>query len=234
MNYKRTSHHHIQLYLHYYRWTTRYPYVIKLNYFFIIIDELQENLTSPYSIIYLHYHRWTTRYPYVTYKTQSYFHHYYRWTTRYPYVTYNKTQSYFHYYTDELQEKQLMEVATKEVLLGLFPVRLNRTEWDSKPLKDFLVILRECFNDIKAKDIQEKRKAIERLLSSNTTPHYHGRHKRAAGGNHKHEFTDENKYFQHHILHELTHAFHLGSMVILTILLIEVGVLKSTLLTRNL
>ncbi|XP_060075063.1 uncharacterized protein LOC132554769 [Ylistrum balloti] len=128
---------------------------------------------------------------------------------------------------DELQEKQQMEVYTKSVLLDLFPVRLNKTSWDKKPLSDILVILRECFDDVKATDIQEKRIALEKLLS-NTTPHswHHlehvkGRHKRAAGGNHQHSFQDKNKYIQHHILHELTHAFHLGSMVILTILLIE-------------
>lgn len=51
--------------------------------------------------------------------------------------------------------------------------------------------------------------------------HLHSRRKRGAGGNHKHDMfqTDSAKY-RHYVLHELTHAFHLGSMVILTFLVL--------------
>lgn len=51
--------------------------------------------------------------------------------------------------------------------------------------------------------------------------HHHARKKRGAGGNHKHDMfqTDSAKY-RHYMLHELTHAFHLGSMVILTFLIL--------------
>lgn len=51
--------------------------------------------------------------------------------------------------------------------------------------------------------------------------HHHARRKRGAGGNHKHDMfqTDSAKY-RHYMLHELTHAFHLGSMVILTFLVL--------------
>lgn len=51
--------------------------------------------------------------------------------------------------------------------------------------------------------------------------HVHSRRKRGAGANHKHDMfqTDSAKY-RHYMLHELTHAFHLGSMVILTFLVL--------------
>ncbi|XP_060580247.1 uncharacterized protein LOC132737035 isoform X1 [Ruditapes philippinarum] len=51
--------------------------------------------------------------------------------------------------------------------------------------------------------------------------HVHSRKKRGAGANHKHDMfqTDAAKY-RHYMLHELTHAFHLGSMVILTFLVL--------------
>lgn len=51
--------------------------------------------------------------------------------------------------------------------------------------------------------------------------HVHSRKKRGAGANHKHDMfqTDSAKH-RHYMLHELTHAFHLGSMVILTFLVL--------------
>ncbi|XP_052245129.1 uncharacterized protein LOC127854135 [Dreissena polymorpha] len=49
--------------------------------------------------------------------------------------------------------------------------------------------------------------------------HLH-RKKRGAGGNHKHDMLDEKEKQRHYMLHELTHAFHLGSMVILTFLVL--------------
>lgn len=51
--------------------------------------------------------------------------------------------------------------------------------------------------------------------------HTHSRRKRAAGGNHKHDmFQTDSAKIRHYMLHELTHAFHLGSMVILTFLVL--------------
>ena len=50
--------------------------------------------------------------------------------------------------------------------------------------------------------------------------HSHKRVKRWAGPNHRHEYLNDADMRRHYMLHELTHAFHLGSMVILTILVL--------------
>ncbi|KAL4224865.1 Voltage-gated hydrogen channel 1 [Mactra antiquata] len=51
--------------------------------------------------------------------------------------------------------------------------------------------------------------------------HTHTRRKRGAGGDHKHDiFQTDAAKVRHYMLHELTHAFHLGSMVILTFLVL--------------
>jgi len=50
--------------------------------------------------------------------------------------------------------------------------------------------------------------------------HVHKRRKRGAGANRKHDMLSESARYRHIMLHELTHAFHLGSMVILTFLVL--------------
>ena len=51
-------------------------------------------------------------------------------------------------------------------------------------------------------------------------PHAHERFRRGAGPNHRHEYLTDAAMHRHYMLHELTHAFHLGSMVILTVLVL--------------
>jgi hypothetical protein len=136
-----------------------------------------------------------------------------------------------------------MEKHAKDTLLNLFPERFNKTTYEKASLEEIMVIMKECFDELKKDGKVNK-------LDKATFPHIHksdggdhhvhgnhdshgghgnhgshgSRHRRGAGGNHQHSFKDQEKYINHHILHELTHAFHLGSMVILTVLLVEVRV----------
>ncbi|CAC5362834.1 unnamed protein product [Mytilus coruscus] len=128
---------------------------------------------------------------------------------------------------DELHEKQLMESEAKKIIFDLFPGRFNRSGYDEAEFESILVILRDCFQEVQGPEItriQNKFAAeVEKRLHKghHHDNHHHHLHKRGSGGNHKHTFKDSHKIYTHHILHELTHAFHLGSFVILTILLLE-------------
>ena len=135
--------------------------------------------------------------------------------------------------SDELHEKQLMEKEAKQVLFDMFPERFNHSDYKKAGLDELMVILRECFKDIENKhghhsaDPESRIHALEKTLThvhEDGSHHVHHRTKRGAGGDHTHIFQDEQKYAEHHILHELTHAFHLGSMVILTVLLVIVSI----------
>lgn len=74
---------------------------------------------------------------------------------------------------------------------------------------------------------------LESLIAGMKHDHFHDhghhehsdfhthRRKRGAGGDHKHDiFQTDAAKVRHYMLHELTHAFHLGSMVILTFLVL--------------
>lgn len=129
---------------------------------------------------------------------------------------------------DELQEKTLMENHAKETLLNLFPERFNKTNYEKASLEEIMVIMKECFDELRKDGTLKGKNKLEHALSPHSHPpnggehHVHGhRKRRGAGGNHQHTFHDKEKHINHHILHELTHAFHLGSMVILTVLLVE-------------
>ncbi|KAK3103453.1 hypothetical protein FSP39_019368, partial [Pinctada imbricata] len=134
---------------------------------------------------------------------------------------------------DELHEKQLMEQEAKRVLFEIFPERFNHSDYKKAGLDELMVILKECFRDLQDgsgkfalktdRDPSSHVNAIQQGLThvhDDGTHHVHHRSKRGAGGDHEHAFQDKQKYAEHHILHELTHAFHLGSMVILTVLLV--------------
>ncbi|VDI16053.1 Hypothetical predicted protein [Mytilus galloprovincialis] len=128
---------------------------------------------------------------------------------------------------DELHEKQLMESEAKKIIFDLFPGRFNRSGYDEAEFESILLILRDCFQEVNGPEITRIQNkfaaAVEKQLHKdhNHANHHHHLHKRGSGGNHKHTFKDSHKIYTHHILHELTHAFHLGSFVILTILLLE-------------
>ncbi|KAJ8299343.1 hypothetical protein KUTeg_023403 [Tegillarca granosa] len=129
---------------------------------------------------------------------------------------------------DELYEKELMEREAKNVLLDLFPEKLNKTNYAKTSLEDILVIVRECFRDLREQGLDRLFEKVHFDALQKKSQHKNHeennvsvRNKRAAGENHDHHFKDPKKYHSHHILHELTHAFHLGSMVILTLLVIE-------------
>ncbi|XP_062580277.1 uncharacterized protein LOC134242206 [Saccostrea cucullata] len=129
---------------------------------------------------------------------------------------------------DELQEKTLMEMHAKETLTKLFPARFNKSTYESASLEEILVIMKECFDKLQKDNPHMNGEKLAKAVSNHPHPHEGGGHhvhgkrmRRGAGGNHKHTFRDQEKFLSHHILHELTHAFHLGSMVILTVLLIE-------------
>ncbi|XP_063398319.1 uncharacterized protein LOC134701583 [Mytilus trossulus] len=128
---------------------------------------------------------------------------------------------------DELHEKQLMESEAKKIIFDLFPGRFNRSGYDEAEFESILLILRDCFQEVNGPEITRIQNkfaaAVEKQLHKghNHANHHHHLHKRGSAGNHKHTFKDSHKIYTHHILHELTHAFHLGSFVILTILLLE-------------
>lgn len=120
-----------------------------------------------------------------------------------------------------------MEKHAKDTLLNLFPERFNKTTYEKASLEEIMVIMKECFDELKrdGKVTMDKASFPHIHQTDGGGHHVHGkRHRRAAGGNHQHSFKDQEKYINHHILHELTHAFHLGSMVILTVLLVEVRI----------
>lgn len=123
-----------------------------------------------------------------------------------------------------------MENHAKETLLNLFPERFNKTNYEKASLEEIMVIMKECFDELRKDGTLKGKSKLEHALSPHSHPpnggehHVHGhRKRRGAGGNHQHTFHDKEKHINHHILHELTHAFHLGSMVILTVLLVEVN-----------
>lgn len=131
--------------------------------------------------------------------------------------------------SDELQEKQLMEDQAKKIIFDLFPGRFNRTGYLEAEFETILIILRDCFQEVKGPEMSKiQRKFIQEVERRLPNEHHHDHHghvhRRAAGGHHKHTFKDSHKIYTHHILHELTHAFHLGSLVILTILVFEVNI----------
>ena len=118
-----------------------------------------------------------------------------------------------------------MENHAKKTLFEIFPERFNKTDYEKTSLEHIVVILKECFYDLKKNETERvKHMHTHTHAPEKTSHHVHPRtrKRRAAGGNHQHSFHDKEKSINHHILHELTHAFHLGSMVILTVLLVEV------------
>jgi hypothetical protein len=124
-----------------------------------------------------------------------------------------------------------MEDQAKRIIFDLFPGRFNKSGYDEAEFESILVILRDCFQEVKGPEItriQNKFVAeVERRFPKDHHHDHHGHiHKRSVGGNHKHTFKDSQKIYTHHILHELTHAFHLGSLVILTILVLEVNTIS--------
>lgn len=121
-----------------------------------------------------------------------------------------------------------MENHAKKTLFEIFPERFNKSDYEKTSLEHIVVILKECFNDLKKNETSKISERTKLMHTHSHAPekshhvHPRTRKRRAAGGNHQHSFHDEEKSINHHILHELTHAFHLGSMVILTVLLVEV------------
>ena len=132
------------------------------------------------------------------------------------------------WFADELQEKTLMENHAKKTLFEIFPERFNKTDYEKTSLEHIVVILKECYYDLKKNETSKISERTKHMHTHSHAPeklhhvHPRTRKRRAAGGNHQHSFHDKEKSINHHILHELTHAFHLGSMVILTVLLVEV------------
>ncbi|KAL3842577.1 hypothetical protein ACJMK2_020571, partial [Sinanodonta woodiana] len=132
----------------------------------------------------------------------------------------------------ELYEKELLEADSKKILFDTFPHFFNNSLNEKYSLQTMLTRLKQYREDIHT-DVE--RTATETPINSSFT-RFHGkesdhrddeleekliRHKRTAGENHDHYYLSEQALYHHYILHELTHAFHLGSMVILTLLVLE-------------
>ncbi|KAK3581609.1 hypothetical protein CHS0354_001931 [Potamilus streckersoni] len=133
---------------------------------------------------------------------------------------------------DELYEKELLEADSKKILFDTFPHLLNKSLNERLSLQTMLTRLKQHREDFFG---PAERSATETPLNSSFT-RFHSkdsdhhddeseekliRHKRTAGENHDHYYLSEQALYHHYILHELTHAFHLGSMVILTLLVLE-------------
>ena len=160
-----------------------------------------------------------------------------------------RTNDIFFFVSDELHEKEILEATSKEIVFNTFPHILNQTIHGNWSLPSMLMEVQKEMGHTHS-DGHEHMPidalaalakvpwpsrgngtgldfdlgALEHLHDhhhDHSDGHHHARRKRGAGGNHKHDMfqTDSAKY-RHYMLHELTHAFHLGSMVILTFLIL--------------
>lgn len=140
---------------------------------------------------------------------------------------------------DELHEKEILEATSRDIVFKTFPHILNETIHEGSSLPSLLAeVQRELgHHNYDGHD----HGPLEQLAAMAKVPwpeptkndsffrdhqHFHSDHdhphrrKRGAGGNHKHDMLTAGAKYQHYMLHELTHAFHLGSMVILTFLVL--------------
>ena len=147
--------------------------------------------------------------------------------------------------SDELHEKEILEAKSKEIILETFPNILNETIHGAWSLPSMLMEIQKEFGmGLSHEDgIGHGHGPLDRLAELARIPwpddlnmtmdshvhdhfhdhshdHIHFRRKRGAGGNHKHDMLTDSAKYRHYMLHELTHAFHLGSMVILTFLVL--------------
>lgn len=147
---------------------------------------------------------------------------------------------------DELHEKEILEASSKDLLFKTFPDFLNKSVHGAWSLQSILVLVQNNVNGHSHSDGSEhlpidalvEMARIPTFDENDTNPfdhshddghshdhdhghfHSHARVKRGAGGNHKHDLLTDAAMIRHYMLHELTHAFHLGSMVILTLLVL--------------
>ena len=144
--------------------------------------------------------------------------------------------------SDELHEKEILERNSKDIIFKTFPEFLNKTIHDGWSLQSILVLVQN--NQLGHTHghehlLDEMAKAAWPVENDTYpfTPHTHhhddghahdhshdflshSRVRRGAGPNHKHDLLTDAAMHRHYLLHELTHAFHLGSMVILTLLVL--------------
>ena len=150
--------------------------------------------------------------------------------------------------SDELHEKEILENSSKDIIFKTFPDFLNRTIHEGWSLQSILVLVQNNVQGHTHSDGHEHT-PIDMLtemakadwpLENDTYPfdhshphphedghshdhdhlHPHARVRRGAGPNHRHDLLTDAAMHRHYMLHELTHAFHLGSMVILTLLVL--------------
>ena len=149
-------------------------------------------------------------------------------------------------FSDELHEKEILEANSKDIMFKTFPGFLNRSVHDDWSLQSILMLVK---TNVRGHDHHEDgahtdiNSLVEFARDDNETElfmhghshthgdgrthdhehghfHSHERFRRGAGANHRHEYLTDAAMHRHYMLHELTHAFHLGSMVILTVLVL--------------
>ncbi|XP_052798441.1 uncharacterized protein LOC128230310 isoform X2 [Mya arenaria] len=148
---------------------------------------------------------------------------------------------------DELYEKEILESKSKEIVFRTFPHILNDSIHGDWSLPSVLMEVHKEMGHTHSDghdhlpidalaalaNIPWPKNGSDPVLDAlgldmdpmlhhahhdHAHDHTHKRKKRGAGANHKHDMLSDSAKYRHYMLHELTHAFHLGSMVILTFL----------------
>lgn len=118
-----------------------------------------------------------------------------------------------------------MEKGAKTMLIDIFPETLNRTGVDESSIESMLHVLKEYFKNSPEETQDSNHMELGNLYANNISSDFKASHKRSrrASSRTPTQFMNEDAHQEQYILHELTHAFHLGSMVILTVLVLEVN-----------